>query len=50
MGFYDTKNGKRKMSKTLHDKLSQMDDFNFFARETFTKKDKICGISKNLSN
>ena len=50
MGLYDTKNWKREIRKTLQDKLFQMDDFEFFARQTFAKKEKISKICEHFSD
>ena len=38
MGFYDTKNWKREIRKTLRDKLLQMDDFQIFRKIKFHGK------------
>ena len=50
MEFCDTQNWKREIRKTLQDKLLQMDNFKFFTRQVFPKKDKVSEICENLSH
>ena len=47
--FYLSKIRKRKMKRISLDKLSRMDDFKFFARQTLEKKAKIGEIRGSFS-